>query len=132
MSSDLVQCIVTRADRNGAVMAPIDRGSDFALHVYGILTSDLGGLKVRRGHPVCARLEKPLGSGGKGKALDVIIDDKTTFKAEVNKANAKRPKGSVYAISTGKHLVTIKYNNEIIYSKQIFVSAQETKQIILP
>jgi len=67
-------------------------------------------------------------SGG----IDVIIDDTTTFKAEVNKANIKRPKGSVYAISTGKHVVTVKYNNETIYSKQIFVSAQETKQIVLP
>ncbi len=67
-------------------------------------------------------------SGG----VDVTIDETTTFKAEVNKAGAKRPKGSVYAISTGKHVVSVKYNNEIIYSKQIFVSAQETKQIILP
>ncbi len=66
-------------------------------------------------------------SGG----VDVTIDETTTFKAEVNKANAKRPKGSVYAVSTGKHVVTVKYNNEVIYSKQIFVSAQETKQIVL-
>jgi hypothetical protein len=65
-------------------------------------------------------------SGG----VDVTIDG-TTFKAEVNKAGAKRPKGTVYAISTGRHVVSVKYNNETIYSKQIFVSAQETKQIIL-
>jgi uncharacterized protein YceK len=67
-------------------------------------------------------------SGG----VEVTTDETTTFNAEVNKANAKRPKGSVYSISTGKHIVTVKFNNEIIYSKQIFVSAQETKQIILP
>jgi hypothetical protein len=67
-------------------------------------------------------------SGG----VDVTIDETTTFKAEVNKTNAKRPKGSVYAVSTGKHVITVKYNNEVIYSKQIFVSAQETKQIVLP
>lgn len=67
-------------------------------------------------------------SGG----VEVTTDETTTFNAEVNEANAKRPKGSVYAISTGKHIVTVKFNNEIIYSKQIFVSAQETKQIILP
>ncbi|MDK2978150.1 MAG: staphylococcal enterotoxin [Bacteroidales bacterium] len=67
-------------------------------------------------------------SGG----VDVTIDETTTFKAKVNKAGAKRPKGSVYAISTGKHVVTVKYNNETIFSKQIFVSTQETKQIILP
>ncbi|MCP4160745.1 MAG: hypothetical protein GY760_11780 [Deltaproteobacteria bacterium] len=64
--------------------------------------------------------------------VDVTIDETTSFKAEVNKAGAKRSKSSVYAIPTGKHIVTVKYNNEIIYSKQIFISAQETKQIILP
>ncbi len=67
-------------------------------------------------------------SGG----VNVTIDETTTFKADVNKPNAKRPTGSVYAISTGKHLLTIEYNKKTIYSKQIFVSNQETKQIILP
>ena len=64
--------------------------------------------------------------------VEVIIDEMTTFIAEVNKANVKRPKGSVYAIPTGKHIVKVKYNNQVLFSKQIFVSAQETKQIILP
>ncbi len=67
-------------------------------------------------------------SGG----VDVTIDETTSFKTKVNKGKAQRPKGNVYAISTGKHVVTVKYNNEIIYSKQIFVSSQETKQIVLP
>ncbi len=64
--------------------------------------------------------------------VDVTIDDKSTFKAEVNKIGAKRPKGTVYAISTGKHIIKVKYKSKIIYTKQIFVSTQETKQIILP
>lgn len=63
--------------------------------------------------------------------VDVVLDDKT-FKAEVVEAGMKRPKGTIYAISTGKHVLKIKHNNKIIYSKQIFVSAQETKQIVLP
>lgn len=67
-------------------------------------------------------------SGG----VDIIVDETITFKAKVHKANAKRPKGDVYAISTGKHTLKVKYNNEVIFSKQIFVSAQETKQIVLP
>lgn len=67
-------------------------------------------------------------SGG----VEVSIDESVMFIAEVNEINMKRPKGTVYAISTGKHIVTLKYNNEVIYSKQIFVSAQETKQIVLP
>jgi hypothetical protein len=64
--------------------------------------------------------------------VKVNIDDKTTFLAEVNKDHADRPKGKVYAISTGAHIVTVSYNNNVIYKKQIFVSAQETKKIILP
>lgn len=67
-------------------------------------------------------------SGG----VDVNIDDKTTFKAEVNKDQADRPKGKVYAISTGTHMVTVSYNSNVIFKKQIFVSAQETKKIMLP
>ena len=55
-------------------------------------------------------------SGG----VDVNIDDKSTFKADVNKDHADRPKGKVYAISTGTHIVTVSYNNNVIFKKQIF------------
>lgn len=67
-------------------------------------------------------------SGG----VDVNVDEKSTFKAEVNKDHADRPKGKVYAISTGAHLVTVSYNGNVIFKKQIFISAQETKKIMLP
>lgn len=64
--------------------------------------------------------------------VDVNIDDKSIFKAEVNKDHTDRPKGKIYAISTGAHMVTVSYDNNVIFKKQIFVSAQETKKIILP
>lgn len=64
--------------------------------------------------------------------VDVNIDDAINFNAEVNKEHADRPKGKVYAISTGKHVVTVSKNNQVIFKKQIFVSAQETKKIVLP
>jgi len=67
-------------------------------------------------------------SGG----VEVILDDKTTFIAEVNNDNAGSVKGKVYAISTGKHIVTVTYKNNLLVKKQIFVSAQETKKIVLP
>jgi hypothetical protein len=67
-------------------------------------------------------------SGG----VDVNIDDKSTFKAEVNKDHADRPKGKVYAISTGTHVVTVSFNSNVIFKKQIFISAQETRKIMLP
>jgi len=64
--------------------------------------------------------------------VDVSIDDNIFFKAEVNKDHANRPKGTVYGISTGQHTVRVSYNNNLVYQKQIFISAQETKRIILP
>jgi hypothetical protein len=64
--------------------------------------------------------------------VKVTLDGETTFNAEVNKLGTTAPKVTVYAIAVGKHFLEIKYKNQLIYSKQIFVSAQETKQITLP
>lgn len=64
--------------------------------------------------------------------VDVNIDDKINFKAVVNEDHADRPKGKIYAISTGTHILAISFNQKVIYQKQIFVSAQETKKITLP
>jgi hypothetical protein len=64
--------------------------------------------------------------------LDINLDDKINFRAEVIKDHQDRPKGSVYAISTGVHIITVSFKNQVIYKKQIFVSAQETKKIYLP
>ncbi|MGC3976899.1 MAG: hypothetical protein QM751_00825 [Paludibacteraceae bacterium] len=66
------------------------------------------------------------------EGVDVVIDDKITFKAKVNKSNTNRPKGNVYAITSGKHIITVTYKNNVIYKKQVFISSQETKEIILP
>jgi hypothetical protein len=64
--------------------------------------------------------------------LNVAIDDKTDFVAEVNKDKSTKTKGLVYAISTGTHTVSVSYKNKLLYKKQIFISSQETKKIILP
>lgn len=64
--------------------------------------------------------------------VDVIIDDKTSFKAKVVKDKRNKVRGEVYAISTGTHLITVSYNNSVIFKKQIFITAQESKKIVLP
>lgn len=64
--------------------------------------------------------------------IDVDIDNINNFKAVVGNDNASRVKGKVYAITPGKHVVSVSYKNNLIVKKQIFVSAQETKKIILP
>ncbi|MDR3297345.1 MAG: hypothetical protein LBS94_03820 [Prevotellaceae bacterium] len=66
------------------------------------------------------------------EGVEVNVDDKTTFTASVNKDHADRPKGKVYAISTGTHTVTVTHKGSVLFKKQIFVSAQETKKIMLP
>jgi len=67
-------------------------------------------------------------SGG----VDVSVDSKPTFNAEVFNDKTSRVKGKVYAISTGQHIVSVTYKNNVIYNKQVFLSTQETKKILLP
>ncbi len=67
-------------------------------------------------------------SGG----VDVSVDNKPMFKAEVFNDKADRVKGKVYAISTGQHVISVTYKNNLIFNKQIFLSTQETKKILLP
>lgn len=64
--------------------------------------------------------------------VDVTIDEKKTFKAEVFNREPDRTKGKVYAIPTGKHVVTVIFNNTVIYKQQIFLSTQETRKVELP
>ena len=66
------------------------------------------------------------------EGVDVTVDNKTMFKAEVYNNHAARTKGKVYAISTGQHVVSVSYNNTVLYKKQIFLSTQETRKIELP
>ena len=70
--------------------------------------------------------------------VDVNIDDKTAFKAKVHNQREgdysptkDRFKGEVYAIPTGTHIVTVSYKGNVIYKKQIFISAQENFKIVL-
>ena len=67
-----------------------------------------------------------------GKNVEVIIDDKAPFEAEVVKAKKSNRSGTQYGISTGAHSLKVIYNGETLYEKKIFTSTQEVKQIILP
>jgi hypothetical protein len=64
--------------------------------------------------------------------VDVNIDDKTNFKAEVIKFKPNKISTTVYAISSGKHVVTVSYNGTTLYKQQLFLSNQETRKITLP
>lgn len=67
-----------------------------------------------------------------GKTVTVTIDDATHFDAKVVKTSKSNRKGTQYGVSTGKKAIEVKQDGKTIYSKQIFLSTQETKIITLP
>ena len=66
------------------------------------------------------------------KGVEVVVDDKAPFQAKVYKDKTGRVRGEVYAIATGKHTLKVYHENKMIYNKPLFISAQESKKIILP
>lgn len=67
-----------------------------------------------------------------GENVDVTIDNATHFDAKVVKTSKSHYKGTQYGVGTGKKTIVVKSNGKTIYSKQIFLSTQETKVITLP
>lgn len=67
-----------------------------------------------------------------GETVDVTIDDATHFDAKVVKTSKSNRKGTQYGVGTGKKTIVVKANGQTIYSKQLFLSTQETKIITLP
>ncbi len=63
--------------------------------------------------------------------VEVAVDENTKFVAKVIKDGHTVPKGEVYAIKPGKHLVKVSYRGQVLYQQQIFISSQETRKIKL-
>ena len=72
---------------------------------------------------------KTYGNGSKPVQVDV---DGTTFDAKVVKPKTANRKGAQYGVATGRRNVTVKFNGQTVYQKQLFLSSQETKIINLP
>lgn len=69
--------------------------------------------------------------GNGSKTVQVDVDGKT-FDAKVVKPKTANRKGVQYGVATGRRNVTIKFDGQTIYQKQLFLSSQETKIITLP
>jgi hypothetical protein len=69
---------------------------------------------------------------GNGSKLVQVDVDGTKFDAKVVKPKTANRKGTQYGVATGNRHVTVTFNGEMIYSKQLFLSSQETKVINLP
>ncbi len=72
---------------------------------------------------------KTFGNGSKPAQVDV---DGTKFDAKVVKPKTANRKGTQYGVATGRRNVTVKFNGQTVYQKQLFLSSQETKIINLP
>ncbi|MCR4613528.1 MAG: hypothetical protein K5778_05960 [Bacteroidaceae bacterium] len=64
--------------------------------------------------------------------VTVTIDGATSFEAKVVSAKKSNRRGTQYGVATGKHQLTVRSDGRTIYSKQVFLSPQETKIIQLP
>ena len=69
---------------------------------------------------------------GNGSKLVKVNIDGTQFDAKVVKPKTANRKGTQYGVATGRRNVTVKFNGNTVYSKELFLSSQETKIITLP
>ena len=69
------------------------------------------------------------GNGSKPVQVDV---DGNVFDAKVVKLKTVNRKGTQYGVATGCRNITVRFNGQIIFQKQLFLSSQETKIIPLP
>ena len=66
------------------------------------------------------------------KPLTVVLDGGVTFTAKAVKDRKATYKGESYAVKPGARDIIVRSGNDVIYSKKLFLSPQETKQIKLP
>ena len=69
---------------------------------------------------------------GNGSKLVLVDIDGTQFEAKVVKPKTANRKGTQYGVGTGNRKITVTFEGKTIYSKQLFLSSQETKVINLP
>ena len=67
-----------------------------------------------------------------GKKVNVTIDSNRPFEAEAVKGRKAHRRGTQYGISAGRHTIKVSSDGKTLYQKEIFVSTQEVKQILLP
>ncbi len=66
------------------------------------------------------------------KPVQVALDGSTTFNAKVFKDGKWNIKGDTYSVATGTRSIVVTSNGKTLYDRNIFLSTQETKEILLP
>ena len=72
-------------------------------------------------------------SGGEYKSQMVQVDlDGQKYEAKVQKQKTANRRGTQYTAPVGTHQLIVSSNGRTLYSKKVFLSAQEVKTITLP
>lgn len=74
----------------------------------------------------------PMATYGNGLHPVQVDVDGTQFDAKVVKPKTANRKGKQYGVAPGTRNITVKFNNNVVYNKKLFLSSQETKIINLP
>jgi hypothetical protein len=74
----------------------------------------------------------PKSTYGNGYYPVQVDVDGTKFDAKVVKPKTANRKGVQYGVAPGTRNITVKFNNNVVYNKKLFLSSQETKIINLP
>lgn len=67
-----------------------------------------------------------------GQTVTVKVSGQWPFDAKVVKSKKANRKGKAYAVPTGRRRISVTRDDKTLYEKEIFVSPQETKTILLP
>lgn len=64
--------------------------------------------------------------------VQVTLDNGTPFTAVTVKAKKANRRGTQYSVATGRHHLVVKSQGNVLYEKEVMLSSQEVKQIMLP
>ncbi len=67
-----------------------------------------------------------------GQTVQVSLDENTTFDAQVVKQRKAARRGTQYGVGTGVRRMKVMSGGRVIYQKNLYLSSQEVKQIVLP
>lgn len=65
------------------------------------------------------------------KDVEVTIDNGQPFTAKVVKQKKALRRGTQYGVGTGKRELKVTCDGKVLYQKNVFLSTQEVKQILL-
>lgn len=66
-------------------------------------------------------------------AVRVVIDDKIEFYAAVNSPDTRKiDNENNYAVKPGTHSVQVYSGDRLVFSKEVFISSQDIREIALP